>query len=820
MKRTFTIIATVLLVAQVSAAPVGEQKAKEIAKEFMKQMAGENGQQSLNISFAESSVETAVETDEYYIFNNDNSFVVVSGDDRTVPVLGWSDEGRYDAANANPSVEKWLDYYKHEIQSLDGDVTPVKELTSMGEIAPIVPFKWDQTGPFNNMVPMDPKTEKRSLTGCPSVSLAQVIATLKYPSGVMPRGIPEQEVYETVNGKREHKQHLDALPATSFNWNILKQKYEATETGESVDEVAKLMKYCGYAIGTIYGSSESSAASLSAYNATSLFFGYPDTKIAYRSGYMKEKWEELIYSELEAGYPVIHDASNIDNGKMGGHSFIIDGYKNGYYHVNWGWGGYEDGYFILSVLNSDYPEEKGEGVTNGYNISCSVMYNFRVPQSGTTTSDSYAIAVDKVGVYNTEGKFKYADKVVVKPVNGKYTFDHNIELTHSMAPFVDRNYQIGWNIYSYNSGAYELEEPVTGEDLKVKLLSGELKEMPQLYTTVSANTAVGDYALVWFYKDLDATDKSWYQMANSNDDFLCLSIKSNQLEIYPNYDDMIRKKDVVINKVSVEQNGKAVTVVNNVPQVKVYEQATMVYNITNETCSNNRGIYLWMSNDDKSYELTAGKGMNLDINTTGDLSMNFTPFSVGDFWVALNNMSDGKYDANEDVNVTKLYVTGTSMTAVVTNVDAEKSEATKKMLTDNTLEGTATMTTTESTPCTQTLYVILKYEDENGYFKYDTDPSSTFNSKIDGNFVDTQKVTVDFKFADLGKNSEYKISIGRLVDGKIQEVDSYSEIYITPEETAIVNVNGNGKANLAPVKVIRNGKLYIGNYTVAGQRVK
>ncbi|MBQ4041764.1 MAG: C10 family peptidase, partial [Prevotella sp.] len=281
MKRTFTFIAALLLMAQANAAPIGEQKAKEIARQFMMEKAGKNSQQSLDISFAEQSLETAVETDELYVFNSDNSFVVVSGDDRTVPVLGWSDEGKYDAQKANPAVEQWLDYYKHEIQSLDGDVTPVKELTSWGNIEPIVPYHWNQPAPYNKLVPKDAKDGKPSMAGCPSISLAQVLATLKYPSAQMQRGIPAQDVYEyDDDDKLVFKQHLDALPATSFNWDILKTKYEATETGESVDEVAKLIQYCGYALGTTYTSSLSGAQSLSTYNATYLFFGY-DSKIAY-----------------------------------------------------------------------------------------------------------------------------------------------------------------------------------------------------------------------------------------------------------------------------------------------------------------------------------------------------------------------------------------------------------------------------------------------------------------------------------------------------------------------------------------------------------
>ena len=817
MKRTFTFIAALLLMAQANAAPIGEQKAKEIARQFMMEKAGKNSQQSLDISFAEQSLETAVETDELYVFNSDNSYVVVSGDDRTVPVLGWSDEGKYDAQKANPAVEQWLDYYKHEIQSLDGDVTPVKELTSWGNIEPIVPYHWNQPAPYNKLVPKDAKDGKPSLAGCPSISLAQVLATLKYPSGMMQRGIPAQEVYEyDDDDKLVFKQHLDALPATSFNWNILKPEYEATETGKSVDEVAKLIQYCGYALGTTYTSSLSGAQSLSTYNATYLFFGY-DSKIAYRSGYMKEKWENLIYSELKAGRPVIHDASKAENGKMSGHSFIIDGYKDGYYHVNWGWGGHQDGYFMLSVLNSDYPEEKGASVTSGYNMICSVIYNLVKPVN-TNTSDSYAIAVDKMGVNNGT---KYSDEVIVYPKGGYYTFDHNLEVSHMMAPYVDRNYQVGWNIYSYSEGKFVMNEPWSNDELKVKLLSGEIKEMTQLYTTVPSNTADGDYGLVWFYRDLDANDKSWYKMANSDDDFLCFTINNGACKLFPNYDDMKREKDIKVNSVRVEQNGQTAPKYDDVPQVKVYEKATIVYNITNETCSHNRALYLWLSDDDKKYEMSSGRGMNMDIKTTGDVYMNFVPFSVGDFWVALNNNEKGDYDDSEEVQLTKLHVTGTSMSVVVNNVNKDESDDKNKYLTDNSLKGTATIVTTENLPYTTSLYVILKYEDENGDFTYDTDPQSKYNEMIDGAFVDKKVEKEDFEFSDLGKDLKFMIGIGKNVDGKIVELDSESEIYITPEETAIINVNGNDNAKLSvPVKVMKKGKLYIGNYNIAGQQVR
>ncbi|MBQ4041281.1 MAG: hypothetical protein II626_01470, partial [Prevotella sp.] len=165
--------------------------------------------------------------------------------------------------------------------------------------------------------------------------------------------------------------------------------------------------------------------------------------------------------------------------------------------------------------------------------------------------------------------------------------------------------------------------------------------------------------------------------------------------------------------------------------------------------------------------------------------------------------------------------TGTSMSVVVNNVNEDESDDKNKYLKDNSLKGTATIATTENLPYSTSLYVILKYEDENGYFTYDTDPLSKYNKMIEGNFVDKKELKENFEFPDLGKNLKFMIGIGKNVDGKIVELDSESEIYITPEETAIINVNGNDNAKpSAPVKVMKNGKLYIGNYNIAGQQVR
>lgn len=105
------------------------------------------------------------------------------------------------------------------------------------------------------------------------------------------------------------------------------------------------MRYCGQAVKMDYGSNESAGA---VSNEDFVKMGYSKTaKLISRSDYSTADWEAIIYNELTNKRPVLYSG---DAGGSG-HQFIIDGYDNkGLFHVNWGWGGSSDGYFVLSVL--------------------------------------------------------------------------------------------------------------------------------------------------------------------------------------------------------------------------------------------------------------------------------------------------------------------------------------------------------------------------------------------------------------------------------------------------------------------------------------
>ena len=88
------------------------------------------------------------------------------------------------------------------------------------------------------------------------------------------------------------------------------------------------------------------------------YFGYDKhVTLRKRSYYGTTEWMNIIKAELDAGRPVYYGGAS-DAGQ-GGHAFVCDGYDdNGYVHINWGWYGDSNGYFLVNRLN---PSDLGEG---------------------------------------------------------------------------------------------------------------------------------------------------------------------------------------------------------------------------------------------------------------------------------------------------------------------------------------------------------------------------------------------------------------------------------------------------------------------------
>ena len=403
--KKFLIFASVLLatLATATAAPVTPSQAQQAAKQFMQERRPGVIVQSTPVSRTPRKMNghATVTQPNYYIFNttNNKGYVIVSGDDRTTSILGFTDSGSFDPTNIPANMRGWLENYDKQIQALDelgvlgtGFSTPRPTRNS---ISPLVTSHWDQGAPYWDHCPefMDITEEgdtvgELAYTGCVATSMAQIMNYYKFPLTIS-QPIPSYLVTFYMN-EEYGVFETDMLEPMYFDWDNMKDRYTGAETQAEKDAVAWLMLYAGCAAHMQYGLNASSTSDPYIPTALNDYFNY-DAKLVYRSDYDQAQWEDMIYNELVEGRPMIYNGRA---GTGGGHSFVCDGYAYGdYFHINWGWGGLGDGYFVLSVLN---PYAGGIGATTsleGYNIDQTAIIGIQPGYSGQPEEVDHRLTV-------------------------------------------------------------------------------------------------------------------------------------------------------------------------------------------------------------------------------------------------------------------------------------------------------------------------------------------------------------------------------------------------------------------------------------------
>lgn len=381
-KSLLCLVACILASFSLNAAPVGRQQAQNIARKFLSERGVAVGQ--LTSTATGMAKAKGDGTPSYYVFNNgqNNGFVIVSGDDCAPLVLGYSDSGSFGEKNVPENLSSWLDGYAEQIEALkSGSAQLARANQAAGQqarisISPLVMTHWNQYAPYFDETPV--KDGKQCLTGCVATAFAQVMKYHEWPKSAT----------TVVPGYSWNGTTLSDLPATTFDWDNMLYDYQGggnastpcNDPDANKSAVAKLMKYCGYAVQADFNTGSTSASSYNIVNALTEYFGYKgDIQYTSRTGYSSADWDNLIYNELYAGRPVIYSGRNSSSG----HAFICDGYgEDSYFHINWGWGGMSDGYYLLSILE---PGKQGAGGSNsGYNQGQAIVYGI---QPGAPSAD-------------------------------------------------------------------------------------------------------------------------------------------------------------------------------------------------------------------------------------------------------------------------------------------------------------------------------------------------------------------------------------------------------------------------------------------------
>ena len=288
---------------------------------------------------------------DYYVFNADDgsAFVIVAGDDRTAGVLACGSQA-IDMDDVPCNMQWLLDHYSKQMDYLRAH-PEVPVMAGAGQnsavVSPLVSCTWNQRAPFYNQCPTS--GTQHCLTGCVATAMAQVMYYWKYPAQA-----PALDGYTSeVNGAT-----VDALPGGTFDWDNMLDVYPTNATAQQKDAVAMLMRYCGQACHMGYGTSASGAYSDDELEGMKTFGYNNDAVLLDRDDYTAGEWAAMIEQQLAAGCPILY--GGVDADKNAGHAFVVDGCGGGMYHINWGWSGSGDGYFVLDAFTTMNLQYSGE----------------------------------------------------------------------------------------------------------------------------------------------------------------------------------------------------------------------------------------------------------------------------------------------------------------------------------------------------------------------------------------------------------------------------------------------------------------------------
>ena len=339
-KSSFAILLIIFFSEVAFAAPGVMKQASMRARSFLSEM----GRQVVE---APAYVATRSNGEpSYYVFNaaEGQGFVFVAADDEC-DVIGYTDGGSFDADEMPEVLSGWLEASGTAAPS---QTMPRKAAKHYDEIPVLLTTTWQQLPPYNSLCPM--LNGEHCHTGCVAAALAQIMFYHRWPQGET-KAIPGYEPSRLYDDFEE-----DGLPATTFDWDHMLNEYTGQESEAEIAAVAKLMAYTGYAAKMNYSAVGQSVAAVgSPLNVLLEYFDYdPGAHMVSLTDYSVSQWDQLIYDELAAGRPVLISGATGDTGKPAiGHQFVCDGYKKGFFHINWGLPKKYNGYFKFSALQAD-----------------------------------------------------------------------------------------------------------------------------------------------------------------------------------------------------------------------------------------------------------------------------------------------------------------------------------------------------------------------------------------------------------------------------------------------------------------------------------
>jgi hypothetical protein len=433
MKKIFLLLALLCTSLTLSADPIGEARARQIAEEFFSQYSTRSAGRAISLTWAGNTItepiSSGAELDNalMYIYKRgeNNGFIVVAGDSNVSPIIAYSLDSTIDTNNMAEATRDILDAWCKQINAARKEEIPLstpRSATRSGDELLYETALWNQGEPYNREAPI--YDGYHCVTGCVATAMAIICYHNRWPE----RGIGTTHEYSYYDGFGT----LRTVPANTlgrtYNYDNMLLDYNYGYNEVQGNAVAALMKDMGTSVEMMYlsnTSGESGAYDINVIRALTTYFGYSKSaRMTRRDSYDIEEWNNIMRANLREYGPMYYSGGN----GVGGHAFVVDGYSyNDYFHFNFGWGGDSNGWYLipniqfylnqLTILGLTPDRDNSTSYSDTiYLISLSNSYEviYRGLMSDATkyeTGGTYNFAVG--GIYNYGARAFSGDIAVV-----------------------------------------------------------------------------------------------------------------------------------------------------------------------------------------------------------------------------------------------------------------------------------------------------------------------------------------------------------------------------------------------------------------------
>ena len=461
-KYLMSVLALTLGVGMAFANPVGVSQAKYVGQQFV-QANFEPSRQSGELTLVYTGTSNRGETC-FYVFNVGNEgFVMVSADDVYRPIVGYSDEGSFDAQNVNPELGYMLgELISARSGKLTGEPAPAvraewEMLAKNGKpmsfnggrgVANLVQTKWNQDYPYNYYCPNAAGGPGGHVyAGCVATAMSQVMKFWEHPV----QGTGSHSYYCPGYGQQSAN-----FGQTEYDWKNMPNTISSSSPQEEIDAIATLMYHCGVATDMGYAIDGSGTFSYLVPNAISSYFGYTNQAVLKsRDNFSYDNWASMLKESFDMGWPLYYSGQSPE----GGHAFVCDGYNDAnLFHYNWGWSGSGDGWFDFD--NIDYNTSDGAVFnfvpTAVYNNTAQAPTNFTVTPAANNELAATMTWVNPTKTLNNTNLSTIDQIVVTRGGEIIYTEDNvtpgaSMTVTDNSVPRFDA---FNYTVYAVIDGAH------------------------------------------------------------------------------------------------------------------------------------------------------------------------------------------------------------------------------------------------------------------------------------------------------------------------------------------------------------------------------